>query len=80
MAEARARIIRVQSIDEKVIEVLKFDASPTGNCRAIAAMNSDGELFIEIYQLDRDAYQVKRIIFDHMTTGKIRILFRREQR
>lgn len=76
--ETRARTIRIQNLDEKVIEALKFDASQSGDCRAIAAMNSDGELFIEIYKPDEATYQVKRIIFDSETTGKIRLLFRRE--
>lgn len=84
MQEPRARTIRIQSIDEKVIETLKFNASSMGDCRAIAGMNSNEELFIEIYEIYKpefgeDTYQVKRIIFDFETTQKIRILFRRQQ-
>lgn len=78
MLEPRTKTIRIQTIDEKVIDAFKFDASPTGDCRVIAAISSDGELFIEIYKADEDIYQVTRIIFDHETAQKIRILFRRE--
>lgn len=80
MQEYRARTIRIQSIDEKVIDALKFDASSVGDCRAIAGITNEDELFIEIYKPDENAYQVKRIIFDWETTQKIRTLFRREQR
>lgn len=78
MLEPRSSMIRLQDIDEKVIVIAKFDASPTGDCRVVAGITNEDELFIEIYKPTEATYQVKQIIFDSETTGKIRLLFRRE--
>lgn len=79
MQGARTRTIRIQTLIENVTDVLKLDASPIGDCHAIAGITSEDELFIEIYKsLGEGDYEVRRIIFDWETTQKIRLLFRRE--
>ena len=80
MLEERDRTIRIQSIDEKIVNVLRFNASPVGDCQAVVGITDESELFIEIYKpLSEGNYEVCRIIFDAVTTRKIRRIFRREQ-
>jgi len=81
MQEPRSQDIRIVKINEEILNRQRFNVSPVGDFKAVVGLNSDGELFVEIYQQVSGAsglgnWSVFRIMFDHATTQKMRTVLR----
>lgn len=88
--EPRTTDIRIVEASEQVLNQQRFNVSQVGDFKAVVGLTSDVELFVEIYQKVSGVsgtstiphvgnWRVFRIMFDHITTQKMRIVLRRTE-